>query len=121
MNKITGSIVERGIAVRTPSYRTAVSVRVFYLKINGLDKTLEIYRMKNNYQGLLNELSTGIEVTAYYEDTQLVQLEKNGNVIIDSSEYKKKESALIYIGLVTGIGSVLASVWYFKKHVVTKR
>ena len=122
LDKFTGRVNERGVADRKSSKHTS---RVFYLTIHGLPETLGIYRMGKNYSGLIDMIQPGDIVTVYYLskttdeniNIDLVQIEKDGQIIVDESEFKKKESALIYIGLIGGLFSVGLSVWYYNKYV----
>jgi len=126
LDKYTGRVNERGVADRKSSKQTS---SVFYLTIDGLTETLGIYRMKKNYAGLIEMIQPGDIVTVYYLskttdeniNIDLVQIEKDGQIIVDASEFKKKESALIYIGLIGGLFSVGLSVWYYNKYVRQRR
>jgi hypothetical protein len=81
--------------------------------------------MSRNYEPILNKLNTGDTITVYYKkqhpcdiNINLVQIEKNDTVLLAKEEYMKKESALIWIGLLGGIFSVLLSLWYLKRDVI---
>jgi hypothetical protein len=122
LDRFTGRITQRGIADRKSS---KISTAVFYLTLDGLKETLGIYRQESNYSGLIDEIQPGDTVTVYYLgksgaddiNIDLVQIEKGGDVIVDQKEFKKKESFLIYIGLIAGLFSVGIAVWYYNKHV----
>jgi hypothetical protein len=122
LNKFTGTVIERGTANRKSGRRVS---RVFFVKIDGLRETLGIYRKEGNYSGLVGQIQPGDTVTVFYLGTStdesinidLVQLEKDGQVIVDEQEFKEKESFLIYIGLIAGLFTVGFSVWYYNKHV----
>ena len=43
----------------------------------------------------------------------LIQVEKEGYILINKTEYEKKESALIYIGLIGGIGTLFFSIRFY--------
>lgn len=82
-----------------------------------MNKTLGIYRMSKDYFGLTEVIQPDDLVTAYYIDNttdktygDLVQIEKDGQIIVDQGEFKRKESYLIYIGLVGGLFSLVLSV-----------
>ena len=50
------------------------------------------------------------------KNIDLVQIEKNGNILLPKNEYENKQSLLIYIGLLFGIGTIIYSyLFYFKK------
>jgi hypothetical protein len=122
LDKFTGRVVERGVADR---WTGKLTTRVFYVTIEGLTETLGIYRKEGNYSGLVKEIQPGDNITIYYLgkstnetiNIDLVQLEKNGEIIVDQKEFKKKESFLIYLGLTLGLLSVGLSVWYYNRHV----
>jgi hypothetical protein len=122
LDKFTGRVSERGTTDRRSS---KITTTVFYLTIDGLTQPLGIYRQEGNYKELVDEIQPGDIVTVYYIgksadsdiNIDLVQIEKNGQIIVDQKEFKKKESFLIYIGLIAGLFSVGLSVWYYNKHV----
>jgi hypothetical protein len=122
LDKFTGQVIERGTADRKSTKHTS---RVFYLTIEGLTETLGIYRQEKNYSELVDKIQPGDIVTVYYLskstdeniNIDLVQIERGGEVIVDQKEFKKKESFLIYIGLIAGLFSVGLSIWYYNKHV----
>ena len=99
--------------------------KIFYVDIDGLEQRLGVYRMTRNYESILNKLNTGDTITVYYKNQNpcdvnidLVQIEKKNVVLLDKKEYIKKESALIWLGLLGGVFSILLSFWYLKKHVL---
>lgn len=121
LDKYQGQVYDRGITTRKSGKHSST---VFYIRLVGLNETLGIYRMDGYYQGLVSELKPGDLVTVYYDskssnniNIDLVQIEKGDEIIVDAEEYKKKESALIYIGLVAGLLSVGGAIWYYKRHV----
>ncbi len=121
LDKYEGQVFDRGITVRRSGKHKPT---VFYIRLVGLNETLGIYRMEGNYQGLINELRPGDRVTVYYDskpnddvNIDLVQIEKGDRIIVDAKEFKDKESALIYIGLIIGLLSVGGAIWYYKKYV----
>jgi len=121
LDKFTGQIKDRGITTRKSGKRKPT---VFYIRLKGLNETLGIYRVNKNYKELVDKLIPGDEVTVYYVsrpnddiNIDLVQIENGERIIVDAEEFKNKESFLIYIGLVAGVFSVAASVWYYKKYI----
>lgn len=101
----TGEVVDCGIGYAKDDKKS----EVFYLSIRGLRETLGIYRMTKNYDDLLGKVQKGDLVKVYYRpqrgkvdeiNIDLIQLDKNGQVIIPKIEYENKESSLIYIGLI---------------------
>ena len=51
----------------------------------------------------------------------LIRIEKNGLEILGKEEFQKKESALIWIGIIGGVFSIFLSINYYYNHVVNKR
>lgn len=126
LDKYEGIVVDRGTTQQKAGKRMST---VFYIQLEGLDETLGIYRMGGGYYGLVQQLQPGDLVTVYYisrpalkkVNIDLVQLEKDGRVIIDANEYKKKESALIYICLIGIVLSVGIGIYYLRKNTLSKR
>ncbi|MNQ04244.1 hypothetical protein D3C85_169580 [compost metagenome] len=67
--------------------------------------------MSQNYNDLLQKVNIGDKVKVYYQantnkdeniNINLIQLEKDGKIIINKSEYEQKEGSLLYIGLIAG-------------------
>ena len=121
LEKHTGTVIERGITERKSGRHYAT---VFYVSITGLNQILGLYRMDKDYSGLIDKLRPGEVITVYFinrpNDTiniDLVQIEKDGQIIIEETEYKKKESALIYIGLIGGLFTIGLTAWYYNKYV----
>ncbi len=113
-------IIDKGIDIHYSS--KGHESDVFYISLKGLDEDLGIYRMSKNYTDLLEQLNIGDKVTVYYRPSKnkeninidLIQVEKNNKIIIDKNEYEKKESSLIYIGIVAGLGTLLMAYRYYK-------
>ena len=122
------SIVEnRGTDFRLGS--KGRKTKVFFIKLEDLDKRLGIYRMSYTYDDLINKINVGDTLNVYYKQNSnkseninidLIQIEKNGKIIIDKKEYEKKESSLIFIGA----GGILSNIliWYYsrKKYLKSK-
>ena len=102
--------------------------KVFFINIEGLGQMLGVYRMSKDYNDLLVSIKTGDFVTVYFNkdysndiNIDLVQLEKAGRIIIDKKEFQKKESALIWIGLLGTAYSIFLSVNYYRKNVLKRQ
>jgi hypothetical protein len=97
---------------------------VFFVDLSGLNQRLGIYRMTKNYEDLHKNIKTGDEICVYYEshkskenvNIDLIQIEKRSKVIYSKEEYAKKESALIWIGLIAGFFSIIFSLFYYLKN-----
>lgn len=96
---------------------------VFFISLKELNEDLGIYRMSKKYTDLLEKLNIGDKVKVYYRpnsneneniNIDLIQVEKNGKIIISKNEYEKKESALVYIGLIAGLGTLFMAYRYYK-------
>jgi len=122
LDRFSGRVIERGVADRKSHKNTS---SVFYVTIEGLSETLGIYRMEKDYSGLIDKIQPGDTITVYFLgkvideniNIDLVQIEKDGQVIVHGSEFKKKHLSLIYAGLICGLFSVGFSIWYYNKHV----
>ncbi len=113
-------ITNKGIGIRYGS--KGKESEVFFIKLKGLEEKLGIYRMSKNYDDLLNKVNIGETVKVYYKPSSnkteninidLIQVEKEGYILINKTEYEKKESALIYIGLIGGIGTLFFSIRFY--------
>ncbi len=121
-------IIDKGIDYR---HGTKGPARCFYILLEGSEKKLGVYRMLKDYQDLLVKFNIGDTVTAYFRDNNnssehinidLVQVERNGQILLNKKEYERKESSLICIGLFGGLMSITASYLYYKKYrLETKR
>ncbi|MBV5281871.1 MAG: hypothetical protein JZU53_05475 [Paludibacter sp.] len=98
---------------------------VFFVDLSGLNQRLGIYRMCENYEDLHKSIKYGDEISIFYEshkskenvNIDIIQIEEKGRIIYSKEEYEKKESALIWIGLIAGFLSVIYSWIYFRKNV----
>ncbi|SKB64362.1 hypothetical protein SAMN05660477_00452 [Soonwooa buanensis] len=115
------TIINKGIGIHYES--KGRKSQVFYIALNNLDEKLGIYRMSKNYDDLLDKIKIGDSIKVYYRpnsnekeniNIDLVQVEKNGKILISKNEYENKESALIYIGLIAGIGTLFLAFRHYK-------
>jgi hypothetical protein len=114
-------VTNKGIGIRYGS--KGRQSEVFYITLKDLDEKLGIYRMSKKYDDLLRKIRIGEEVKVYYRPStnkkeniniDLIQVEKDGEILISKTEYEKKESALIYIGLIAGFGTLFLALRYYK-------
>ncbi|WP_256012239.1 hypothetical protein [Desertivirga xinjiangensis] len=85
----------------------------FFLKLDGLDTRLRCYRASGNYSDIIDNVQVGDIVTVYYsnhQDTSLevYQIEKNGRVILNHSEFRTKWvvcSIIIFVGIIWIVAS----------------
>ena len=71
---------------------------------------------------LLEKVNVGDSVKVYYRkgsekgniNIDLIQVEKNEKILISKDEYEKKESALIYIGFIAGIGTLCIAYRFYR-------
>ena len=114
-------VTDKGIGIHYGS--RGRKSNVFFLSLKNLDEDLGIYRMSKNYNDLLEKINVGDRVKVYYRKSSnekeninidLIQVEKDGKILISKDEYEKKESSLIYIGLIAGIVTLIMAYGYFK-------
>jgi hypothetical protein len=121
-------IIDKGIDYRRSSKGTRAPC--FYILLEGHAKKLGVYRVSKDYRDLLKKFNVSDTVTAYYQDNDnrseninidLVQVERNGKVLLDKKEYERKESSLIYIGLIFGFGTVVLAYLDYKRKIFKDR
>ena len=104
--KFTNTVENFGVDYHYPN-RGAKS-KVFYVKLKDLDQKLGVYRMSKNYNDLLQLFKVGDMITVFYYgksnkknnvNIDLVQIERNEKTLLSKSEYEKKESIMIYVGI----------------------
>ena len=104
--KFTNTVENFGVDYYYPN-RGAKS-KVFYVKLKDLDQKLGVYRMSKKYNDLLQLFKVGDMITVFYYgksnkkenvNIDLVQIERNEKTLLSKSEYEKKESFMIYIGI----------------------
>ena len=114
-------IIDKGIDIHYGS--KGRKSNVFYISLKDLDEDLGIYRMSKEYEDLLKKVNIGEKVKVYYRPSSnereninidLIQVEKDGQVLISKEAYEKKESSLIYIGLIVGIGTLFMAYRFYK-------
>jgi hypothetical protein len=114
-------VTSKGIGIRYGSKgRTS---NVFYMTLKDLEEKIGVYRMSKDYSDLLSKINVGDKLRVYYKPSKntteninidLIQVEKDGKVLISKTEYEQKESFLIYIGLIAGFGTLFFSYRYYK-------
>jgi len=96
---------------------------VFYISLDGLDEDLGIYRMSKKYDDLLEKINIGENVKVFYQKSSnksnninidLIQVEKDGQILISKGEFEKKHSFVIYIGLIAGLGTLFLAYRFYK-------
>ena len=83
--------------------------------------------MSRNYNDLLAEVKEGDVLTVYYKrntsnriNIDVVQMEKNGRIILSKSEFEKKESSLILLTLIAGLLFVAGAIYNYKKYFINR-
>jgi hypothetical protein len=118
LDKITGEVEGYG----TDYSGGKVNSQVFFVKFKNLYQVLGVYRKNKNYKDLIESVQYGDQLTAFFIagtntgkiNTDLVQLEKNGRIILNKEEYEKKYRLLIYIGLIVGVVCAVLVFFQFK-------
>ena len=126
LNKFEGEVIDRGTTIRKAKTIRDPDASVFFVNVRGLNETLGIYRMSGNYSDLVEKINPGDSITVYYKfqertdiNIDLIQVEKDGQVLVEATEYERKESSLIYIGFVALIFNIGCSIFYY--HDKTKK
>lgn len=118
LDRLTGIVEERG----TDYADSKAKPLVFFVKFRNVDQTLGVYRKDESYADLIERVSPGDALTAYFVGTKsgkinidLVQLERNGFVILKKEAYEKKYHFLMYLGVVVGILFVALACLQYKQ------
>jgi len=121
LNKFEGEVIDRGTTIRKAKRIRDPDASVFFVNVRGLNQTLGIYRMSGNYSDLIEKINPGDSITVYYKfqertdiNIDLIQVEKDGRVLVEATEYETKESSLIYIGFVALILNIGYSIYYYR-------
>ena len=84
--------------------------------------------MSRNYDDLLREVKQGDILTVYYRkdnsneiNIDLIQVEREGRVVLDKKEFEDKESSLIWIGFIGGLAFVGLSIYNYKKYFIAQK
>lgn len=118
MDKFEGTIVDRDIVLK----KGKVNLNVFYFRLDGLSDKLASYNIRQDYKKLIDHLNIGDKIIVYFRKSEsqklnldVIQIEKQGLVILDKGEFETKESSLIYIGTIGGIFMLGLFVGMIKK------
>ena len=111
LDQYSGQIIDKGITTHESSTKFGTRTSdVFFVKLDGLDQILATYNMGQKYDRLNNSLQIGDSVKVFYRaslknnvpNIDTYQIEKNGLVILDNSEYRTKKMIGVFItGIVT--------------------
>lgn len=120
-NQYEEIIIDKGIGIHYGSKNQKSNV--FFITLKNLNENLGIYRISNDYKDLLQKVNIGDKVKVYYEELSstsenininLIQVEKDGKIIISKNEYEKREGSLFYIGLIGGLVFLYITYRYLK-------
>jgi hypothetical protein len=113
LERHTGKVISVGKTQRKASTST-----VFYMQLEGLSERVGLYRISKNYDDLINDIKIGDKITIYFKaqngedlNIELVQIEKEGKIVLDKSEYIAKQSSLIWVG---SVGFILLGFTLFR-------
>lgn len=127
VDKFEGVITEKGITPYKTSisgrYRTAFRKKAFYLKLEGLDQTLAVYNLQQNYDLLDNSLNIGDKVKVFYKYSNLkdrpnletFQIEKNHRKILHRQDFQGRERIGFYIMFLSGFALLFLTIYQDKK------
>ena len=97
--------------------------QVFYIQLSGTRERLQVFRGSFNYDDLLENIHVGDRLTVFLmpndQRSEMIQIEKNGNIILHRSEIQNRNRILIYLGIL----GLLANVYggYLLKKQAKKR
>jgi hypothetical protein len=99
MPMAVGRIVDRFLTRRHGGGK-GTNPLVLAFKLDNLDQTLGIYNPSHDYYKLLAQLRVGDTVTVHYRplstnpiDIDVFQVEENGRILVDYSDYSKNHAA----------------------------
>lgn len=101
LNVYENVVIQRGVL-------TENNQKVFYFKLDGFEQKMGVYRTFKNYDNLLNTIKTGDHLKIYYVSTfekkeniniDVVQIEKNGEIILSKSEYQMKYRIIMIVSI----------------------
>ena len=123
-SQTTSLVDHRGMDFRIDSKNR--KTEVFYIKLADLQEKIGVYRMSGNYEDLLSNIKAGDTLKVWYFDNSdetenvnidLVQVEKDKEIILEKNEYERKQSSLIFIGIGGFIGFMLI-LYFNRKHYI---
>jgi hypothetical protein len=126
--KVTSIVEDCGIDIHRGS--KGKIKKVFYVKLKDIDEKIGVYRFSKKYNDLINTIKNGDKITVYYigkirprenVNIDLIQVEKNKKVLLEKSEYEKKESSLIFIGIGGLIAHAIIFYYSRKKYLKTAK
>ena len=89
--------------------------------ITNLPQEFKVYQPSQDYTVLASKLSVGDSITVYFVDsqtanTQVYQVEKNGQIVIDKALLTGQNRTGGLIALVGGLVMMGLAIWQFRKH-----
>ena len=100
---------------------------MFYFKLNNSDQKFAIHNSYEGYDDLQRAIKVGDTIKVYYGSTLLdnynrhiFQIEKNGKILIDYTDYNKSASEKAGLGLFIGIVVLTGYIMWFKRFNILK-
>lgn len=126
LTRLTAPVAESGQTNSTTnvSGKYNLNRKVFYFRLHGSKELLGIYRPSQNYSDLQTLILPEKEITVYFKDDgidnkinlQTYQLESNGQTIIESSDYRKRETLAGWLGLAGGLLLCFLAIRHDRKY-----
>lgn len=100
-----------------------IESKVFYLKMNGLEKKIGVYRMFRNYDKLLQDIEVGDQLKIYYKPNEnkneninidVIQIERGNKIIVNKSEYQTKYRILMAVGIIASLAMIMMIISLLK-------
>lgn len=122
---ITGKILGKSIKQNPLNVRGGIKIakKAFYIKIEGFEKTLKLYRMDQTYQRFDEELNLNDTVKVYYNEinpanieVDIIQIEHGNQIIISRKDFSKKSRRGAYVAFLGGFVLIVVTFFEDKKY-----
>ena len=91
----------------------------FYIQFSDRSEKMQVFRRSFNYDDLLENIQIGDRLTVFLmphdQRSEMIQIEKNGNIILHRNEIQTRNRILIYIGFLGLLGNVAIFFWLLRK------
>jgi hypothetical protein len=116
--------VETVGTIRLRNQSTRVPDRmVFSIQFSDMRERFNVSRRNENYADLIENIQVGDSLIVYFRHNNsqsenrnvgVVQIEKNGKIILDISEFKDRQTARIYMGFFGLLALLVVAIFYYR-------